>query len=107
MPRSFHLHLALLTTVAAQPADLVTIRGRVTNPITGQPRANVEMKLERDWNPITLPVHTNSAGRFAFPPVQREIWMMSAQAPDIGTVYYGSADSVNFNAFQVNPPDFN
>ncbi len=99
-------YLFILTAVAQPPPDLVTIRGRVTNPVTGQPRPGVEMKLEDDnWHAVTFPVRTNAAGLFAFPPVKRETWMLSAENPEIGNVVYGADAPGNGNAFVVYPPN--
>ena len=99
-------YLFILTAATQPPADLVTIRGRVTNPATGQPRPGVEMKLDDDnWHAANFPVRTNSSGLFAFPPLKRETLMLSAESPEIGKVVYGSDEPGTANAFVVYAPD--
>ena len=84
-----------------------TLRGRVFDPISDAPHADMELNLHNmQWKPIAIPVRTNAQGAFVFRGVAPGNYVLSATRSDIGTVYFrASADGQTIHVINIPPDD--
>src|SRR6266436_10250710 len=99
-----------LASIAAQTRPIEkthSLSGQILDALTGRPVIDVELALSTaKWETAADPVMPDSQGRFVFHGLAPGEYVLSAERPDFGTIYFGELpDPSEIQTILIGPKD--